>query len=272
LSLPSPGENKVKLYYLTVPAHLRLPVVASLPHSGTYVPRRIFGQFRKDPPPVLSPMDWHLEELYRFLLALGITMIQATHSRYVVNLNRALAPPLFGPERESIVSRSNCFGGPLYDGELSQEKVEERIEKYYQPYHRRLESILRKTVKDYGRAYLLDLHSYYKGPEVDVCLGDVNGTTCSELLTGCFERAFYRQGFNVTRNEVWLGGHITRHYGAMANVEALQIELHFPAYLEGEAFEEDEAPGYDSEKFRGVQERIRRVFIAALDELLGRYV
>jgi N-formylglutamate deformylase len=260
----------VKLFNLVVPDHVRLPVVASLPHSGVYAPRGVLKQFRQDPPPVLAPVDWHLDELYSFLPALGITMIQATHSRYVVNLNRALTPPLFGPERESIVSRNNCFGEPLYDGELGQEDAEHRVEKYYLPYHRRLERLLRNVVRNFGRAYLLDLHSYYKGPRVDVCLGDVNGTTCSELLTGCFERAFYRQGFSVARNEVWLGGYITRHYGAMDNIEALQIELRFPVYLEGETFEGDEVPAYDTDKFRSVQERLRRVFIAALDELLRR--
>jgi N-formylglutamate deformylase len=260
----------VKLFNLVVPDHIRLPVVASLPHSGTHVPPRVLRQFRREPPPVLSPIDWHLEKLYRFLPTLGVAMIQATHSRYVVNLNRPPAPPLFGPESQSIVSQENCFLKPLYDRELNENEVQERIDRYYLPYHRRLEALLRKAVRDFGRAYLLDLHSYRKGPRVDVCLGDVNGTSCSERLTGSFERAFARQGFSVVRNEVWLGGHITRHYGGMNNVEALQIELHFPAYLEGETFGEGEVPGYDSEKFRGVHERLRRVFIAALDELLRR--
>jgi N-formylglutamate deformylase len=260
----------VKVFNLALPDHNRVPVVASLPHSGTHVPRRLFKQFRQDPPPVFAPVDWHLDEVYRFLPGLGIVTIQATHSRYVVNLNRGLTPPFFGPERESVVPRSNCFAHPLYDREPPEDEVRERIEKYYLPYHQRLERILRKTIQDFGRAYLVDLHSYYKGPEYDVCLGDVNGTSCSELLTGSFERAFQHQGFSVVRNEMWLGGHITRHYGSMNNVEAVQIELHFPAYLEGESFGENEVPGYDSEKFRGVRERLRSVFIAAVDMLLRR--
>lgn len=260
----------MKLFNLAVPELTGVPIVASLPHSGRYVPRRVLKQFRQDPPPNLAPVDWHLDELYCFLPQLGITTIQATHSRYVVNLNRNLDPPLFGPERTSVVAENNCFAKPLYDRKPGREDVKERVDKYYLPYHRRLERILKKTVRDLGRAYLLDLHSYYQGPKYDVCLGDVNGATCSELLTGCIENAFTRQGFSVVRNDTWLGGYITRHYGAMDDVEALQIELHFPAYLDGEPFAEDEVPGNDSEKFKGVQERLRRVFIAALDELLRR--
>jgi N-formylglutamate deformylase len=257
----------VKLFNLLVPAHAALPVVASLPHSGTYAPPRVLRQYRQQPPPVLAPVDWHLEKLYAFLPELGVTAIQATHSRYVVNLNRSLTPPLFGPEMESVVSRNNCFAEPLYDIEPGEDAVRERIEKYYRPYHRRLESILRKTVRDFGRAYLLDLHSYRQGPAADVCLGDVNGTTCSGFLTDCFERAFHLQGFSVVRNDVWLGGYITRHYGAMAGVEALQIELHFPTYLEGDTFGEDEVPDYDSVKFRDAQGRLRKVFGYVLKEI-----
>jgi N-formylglutamate deformylase len=262
----------LKLYNLIIPPAVKLPVIASIPHSGTHVPRSVRKQYRNNPPPVLAPVDWYLERLFDFLPEMGVTMLQATHSRYVVNLNRALTPPLFGPERESVVSRSNCFGARLYDRKPDRGVVEDRIRKYYLPYHRRLERILKKTVRDFGRAYLIDLHGYHKGPEVDVCLGDVNGTTCSELLTGSFERAFRRQGFSTVRNDTWLGGYITRHYGAMDNVEALQIELHFPAYLEGDTFEENEIPEYDSDKFRSVQDKLRKVFPAALDELLHRYV
>jgi N-formylglutamate deformylase len=262
------GESLLKLFNLLVPVPVTLPIIASLPHSGTYAPPRILRQYRQQPPPVLAPVDWHLERLYSFLPELSVTVIQATHSRYVVNLNRGLTPPLFGPEMESVVSRSNCFAEPLYDREPGEEAVLERIERYYRPYHRCLERILRKTVRDFGRAYLLDLHSYRQGPTADVCLGDANGTTCSGFLTDCFERAFRLQGFSVVRNDVWLGGYITRHYGAMTGVEALQIELHFPAYLDGDTFQKDEVPGYDSAKFQDVQERLRKVFGYVIKELL----
>jgi N-formylglutamate deformylase len=257
----------VKLYNLLVPARNTIPLVSSLPHSGTHVPRRVDRQFRRYPGPVLSPVDWHLEKLYDFLPGLGVTMLQATHSRYVVNLNRGLEEPLFGPERSSAVSEKTCFGRTLYDVEPDRSQVEERINRYYVSYHRRLAGILDKMVRDYGHVYLLDLHSYYLGPQVDVCLGNANETTCSEPLIGVFETALSRHGFNVVRNEVWTGGYITRHYGNMDNMEALQIELRFPAYLEGDTFEEEEVPEWDSDKFRNAKERLRRVFSDVIEEL-----
>jgi N-formylglutamate deformylase len=259
----------MKLYNFHVPVKNRLPIVASLPHSGSYIPPEIYGQFKQDPLPAFSPVDWYLERLYGFLPELGITVLQATHSRYVVNLNRALKEPLFGPERTCVVPDNTCFGKPLYNREPAPSQVEWRIKEYYTPYHRKLSEILEEIVQEFGYVYLLDLHGYYRGPEVDVCLGDVNGTTCSERLIGAFERNYRHRGFNVVRNELWVGGYITRHYGSLDDVEALQIELRFPAYLEGDAFEEEEAPDWDSEKFRNARKKVRLVFADVVNDLVS---
>jgi len=71
------------------------------------------------------------------------------------------------------------------------------------------------------------------------------------------------------RNEKWIGGYITRHYGSKDNVEALQIELRFPAYLDRESFDEEEVKEWDSDKFRNAKERLRKVFSEIIKELCG---
>ena len=217
-------------------------------------------------------MDWHLDKLYDFLPDLGITVIQATHSRYVVNLNRELRSPLFGPEKSSVVAGEDTWGNAFYDTELSESEIVERIDKYYTPYHRQLSRILAQMIRDFKHVYLLDLHSFFAGPVQDVCLGNANETTCSEQLIGCFERLLRKYNFSVTRNEVWTGGYITRHYGNTDSIEALQIELRFPAYLEGERFGREEITEWDSVKFRDAQERLRRVFSDFVGELLNHKV
>ncbi len=258
----------MKLYAVLVPTQIRLPVLANLPHSGTYVPRNIDRQFKQDPRAILPNMDWHLDKLFDFLPELGITVLEATHSRYVVNLNRGLRPPLFGTENSSVISRETTQGSVLYETEPTQSEIEERINRYYIPYHEQLTELLGKMIQEFGRVYLLDLHSFFTGPSADVCLGDVNGTTCSERLVGCFERALREHDFSVTRNEVWTGGYITRHYGNTDNIEALQIEIRFTAYLEGEYFGEEEITKWDSDRFRSAKKRLQKAFSDAINELL----
>ena len=63
------------------------PLLVSMPHTGTHVPdvllRRMTPAAR-----ALPDTDWHLERLYDFVDALGASLLIATHSRYVVDLNR----------------------------------------------------------------------------------------------------------------------------------------------------------------------------------------
>ena len=63
------------------------PLLVSMPHVGTYVPdlllRRMMPIARTVP-----DTDWHLEKLYDFAGELGASVLAATHSRYVVDLNR----------------------------------------------------------------------------------------------------------------------------------------------------------------------------------------
>jgi N-formylglutamate deformylase len=250
----------MKLYNLMVPNRYRVPVLATIPHSGIYVPSEIRKQFRQNPRPILTNMDWHLDKLYDFLPELGITILQATHSRYVVDLNRQIKEPLFGPHASSVISEDNTQRRPLYDTELSAEEIESRINRYYYPYHEKIKAILEGMINDFGYAILLDLHSYFVRPVTDICLGNCNSNTCSERLISSFDAAFRKHDFNVASNEILTGGFITRHYGSIPNVESLQIEIRFPAYLEGDYFGEEEVTEWDCGKFRNAKSRLRKVF------------
>ena len=167
----------MQLYNLSTPETARIPLVVSLPHSGTCVPSEVDDQFDAETVPALAPVDWHLDKIYDFLPELGITVIQATHSRYVVNLNRALTEPLFGPESTCAVPDMTCFRKPLYNNHPSRAQVEQRIEKYYHPYHRELSGIVKGFLEEFGCVYLLDLHSSWRIFTWNSCI-DFNCFAC----------------------------------------------------------------------------------------------
>ena len=63
------------------------PLVVDIPHAGTYVPDAIAA--RLTPAACAFPdTDWHVEKLFAFARDIGATLLVATHSRYVVDLNR----------------------------------------------------------------------------------------------------------------------------------------------------------------------------------------
>ena len=63
------------------------PLVIDVPHAGTHVPPGIAA--RLTPAARAVPdTDWHVEKLFAFARGAGATLVVATHSRYVVDLNR----------------------------------------------------------------------------------------------------------------------------------------------------------------------------------------
>ena len=64
------------------------PLLISMPHPGTYVPPALAARFTAEARQV-PDTDWHMERLYAFAKdELGASILVATHSRYVVDLNR----------------------------------------------------------------------------------------------------------------------------------------------------------------------------------------
>jgi N-formylglutamate amidohydrolase len=250
----------MQLYNLLLPNQSKIPILASLPHSGTYIPADIKRQFKQNPKPILTNMDWHLDKLYDFLPELGISVLQATHSRYVVDLNREVKNPLFGPYLSSVIFQENTQGRPLYDRELTGTEIESRLKTFCYPWHNQLKIMVDTMIREFGQVLLLDLHSYFLHPQTDICLGNCNGSACSAATLSTAAQAFRNQNFSVSVNDTLTGGYITRHYSTFANAQCLQIELRFPVYLPGEYFGEEEITEWDSPKFHAAKTRLKNAF------------
>lgn len=250
------------LFTLLVPTGKPLPMVANLPHSGLQLPKDVAAQLIPEQLRRLPNSDWHLQQLYSFLPDLGITVLQANYSRYVVDLNRALKPPFFGSFWSAVVPEQTAFKQPIYVQEPDQRQVRSRIDEFYTPYHHQLTALLNEKVAQFGKVYLLDLHSFMGLITDDACLGNANGESCSAALIDQAADSFTQQAYQVVKNKVFTGGFITRYYGQQPNVEALQIEIRYPTYLPDDQLEVDEIPQWRGPKFEQAQTKLREVFTA----------
>ncbi|MBX2864861.1 MAG: N-formylglutamate amidohydrolase [Leptolyngbyaceae cyanobacterium MAG.088] len=251
---------EVPPFHIHRPTVSPCPVVASIPHSGLVIPAEIKGALNTQFQRFLPHQDWHLDKLYTGLPELGITVLEAVYSRYIVDLNRAAKAPFIGGFWQAAVPKQTAYSQPLYRVLPSNQNVQDRISQVYQPYHRQLEHLLQQTIDKFGYAYLLDLHSF-SGPISDqVCLGNANGKTCSEMLISAVESSFSLNGYQVVRNRVFNGGYITRHYGCMAGIESLQIELRYHNYLNLEQLEQKRVPDWNVPEFYHAKQRIQELF------------
>lgn len=244
------------------------PLIVSMPHTGTHVPEwlapRLSAAAR-----ALPDTDWHLERLYDFLDGLGASVLVATHSRYVVDLNR---PPdganLYpGQDTTGIVPLDTFHREPLYLPGFppSDDEVGKRIETYWRPYHQRLQQALEETKAKHGHALLWDAHSifselprFFKGKLSDFNLGTAGGKSCAPGIGEALAKAV--EGYSVVLNGRFKGGYITRRYGDPANgVHAVQLELSEATYI-------DERPPY------GLREKLARELRPQLRTLLELFL
>lgn len=78
-------KDKQSMYTINTSLH-ELPVVISLPHSGTYITSEMAENLMDD---VIFPnTDWYLPKLYGFLKELGFTIIINNMNRHLIDVNR----------------------------------------------------------------------------------------------------------------------------------------------------------------------------------------
>jgi len=247
-----------------------LPVVASLPHSGVHLPPELEDHFTPAHRSWLRNTDWFLPELYAFLPELGVVALEATHSRYVADLNRDPARRLFGPFFEAIVAERTAYGHDIYLTRPDQAELETRVARYHAPFHAELRRLLAERRAAFSRALLLDLHSYMGPGDHDVVLGDGHGSTCSPEIVAHFERAFREQGFDVAVNAPYPGGFVVRSQKDLPAISALQIELRYPLYMDCTGIDVAVRPTLDPARIAALQPRLRRALELAIAGFLRR--
>lgn len=248
------------------------PLLISMPHVGTYVPPQLAARFTDEARQV-PDTDWHLERLYDFAEELGASVLIATHSRYVIDLNR---PPdgasLYPGQSVTGLCPVDTFDDtPLYAaGDVPGEaEIAQRREAIWQPYHRQLAGELERLKSLHGVAALWDAHSirsvlprFFDGKLPDLNLGTAQGASCDPALAQSLrDIAGQAQGFTSVLDGRFTGGYITRQHGRPAQgVHAVQLEMTQCSYMQ-EVLPFDYLP----EVAARVQPHVRRMLEAVLD-------
>lgn len=249
------------------PSSPAIPLVVSIPHTGTLLPDDIRGRLAS-PAMAAQPMtDWHLHHLYDFLPELGVTMLHAVFSRFVADLNRPPDGRVLYPGRfeTGLVPLETFQGDPVFAEPPDAGEQESLREAFHAPYHVQLRALLEEHIVEAGRVALVDAHSVTSaasrlhGPlHEDIYLGDRDGVTCGEWLRDCLRTAFEVEGMKVSVNEPYKGGYITDHYGRLPGVDAIQIEMCQRVYMD----EASPETGLRHPRFGIAKLALRRVFTA----------
>lgn len=222
------------------------PLMVSMPHVGTGLPPDLAARIN---PAALSlaDTDWHLPLVYDFVRGMGATLLVATQSRYVIDLNRppdgaSLYP---GMTTTSLVPTETFRGELLYpDGAPDEAEIARRREQWWQPYHAALAGELARLRAMHARVVLWDAHSiasvlprFFEGRLPDLSFGTADGHSCDPALTEAILAPVRAQSdYSWVLNGRYKGGHITRSNGLGAGgVHAIQLEKVQDIYMDESA-------------------------------------
>ncbi len=248
--------------YRLVEPETPTPLVVSVPHAGVLIPPEDRATVGADERTVLRDADLFVDRLWRGAPRLGAAFLVATHSRYVLDLNRS---PLdvdtlvcaeveipSRPNPRALIWRVSTEGKDVLPRPLTKAELESRIERVHRPYHEKLAALLEDRRRRFGYAILVDGHSMPSVGRVghsdtdrrraDIVPGDVRGKSCSASLMTTVCAHFTEAGFEVRANDPYMGGYITRHHGRPGRgIHAVQIEVNRDLYMDEDACTFDDA-------------------------------
>jgi N-formylglutamate deformylase len=218
------------------------PLLVSIPHNGSRIPEAIassmtsHGRTSRD-------TDWFLDRLYDIPELSDASMLVAEYSRYVIDLNRpdsneSLYP---GQTTTGLIPLQRFDGEPIWESVPGVEETANRIETFWRPYHRQIESELDRMVQEFGVAVLIEAHSIesqlprlFEGSLADFNIGTDLGKSCGTALSDSVMDVLKSQSqYTHVLNGRFVGGFITRNYGEPSRGRhSIQFELSQVNYMD----------------------------------------
>lgn len=261
-------KMSIKPYYLIQPKSKRVPFILSIPHRGTEFPKELKNRYVPELVEVLDDTDWNLEELYDFASDLGITVIYAKYSRWVIDLNREpSSKPLYADGRliTELCPTTTFLGEDIYikkEFEPNDAEIKRRLENYYHPYHQKIDELIAELKNEFGQVVFWDAHSIRRQVQTirqelfpDFILGDNNEKTAAKKFIETVLNSLKSSDWQINHNKPFKGGFLTRSKGNPKNgIHALQLEMSKDLYMS------NNETVYDYEKAKDVKALLRKTF------------
>ncbi|TNC74244.1 N-formylglutamate deformylase [Rubellimicrobium roseum] len=221
------------------------PLILSLPHVGTHLPPAVADRLN-DEGRVLRDTDWHVDALYEGLLP-KVTVVAATHHRYVIDLNRDPAGGSLYPGQTTtgLIPEATFDDVPIWQPGQEPAEADRALwrERVHRPYHAALAAEIVRVRESLGVAILYDCHSIrseipwlFPGVLPDLNIGTDGGRTCAPALEETVVAVARASGRSWVLNGRFRGGWTVRHHGRPSEgVHAIQMELAQASHLAAES-------------------------------------
>jgi N-formylglutamate amidohydrolase len=224
------------------------------------------------PPEFRSPVSFtavhdnasmHVEDLFADAPRHGATLLKCVYATFFIDNNRheldldpaaidgawpvPLQPHVRTLKGLGLIKTKSRHGEPLQERKLTVAEVEERLAKYYRPYHREMKRIVDTLHARFGVLRQLSGHCMSATgapthidagkPRADFCISDLNGTTSSREFVDLLVATLRGYGYSVAVNDPYFGNELIRRYGDPARgIDSIHFEVNKKLYMDVNTF------------------------------------
>ncbi|HEU4405243.1 MAG TPA: N-formylglutamate amidohydrolase [Polyangiaceae bacterium] len=237
------------------------PLIVEVPHAGLAADAEALATLAVPAYCLVQDADLFVDELVTEAPDEGATLLVASYSRYIIDLNRSErdldAPAVEGAglspngSPHGLIWHRSTGGLPALRAPLHRGEFERRLARIYRPYHAALAGLIAEKRARFGHVVLLSAHSMpstgrdQAGRETeraDVVPGTRGRSTAAAPFIDQVERVASRHGFSVRHDDPYRGGFTTAHYGDPRNrVHAVQVEVARRLYMNEKTLEREPA-------------------------------
>ncbi len=272
------------------------PLIIISAHSGRYYPDEFLEKACLTKQQFRFFEDMYMDHLiFDQTHDLGFTNLIAHYPRSFIDLNRhidEIDTALFSdtPKNRTFITSSKVaagygvipsrfFNSQIYDQPHPVSYFMDRLQRYYLPFHQKLQTIIDQTYQKFGKCLILDCHSMpsliptkstslhtpvthlRKTGFADFVLGTRHGTSCDPEITNLITQFLTHHAYRVSQDIPYAGGYITQTYAYAAKaISVIQIETNRNLYM-------DEISFHKKSEFSELNSVFRSLFKIIIDKI-----
>lgn len=252
-------------------AHPVIPpwMLFHVPHDSTLIPHEVRERYFLSDMELDKELRLMTDHHTRDLFTQGLDdrqVISAGVSRLVVDVERFEVDDLEPMSSKGMgVIYIQTHNGRRLRAVPTNAERQNLLDHWYYPHHRQLESKVDESLSQWGKALLIDCHSYpsqclpyelnQKSHRPEICIGTDPFHTPGSLIDR-LSRALVAEGFETGIDTPFSGSLVPKtHYRKDGRLDSVMIEVRRDLYL-------DEDKGVLSPSYEAIRHKLRRVLLA----------
>ena len=243
------------------PLSRAVPILVDVSRSGREYPK----EYRSPLPftTVHDNVSMYVEDLWGGAPDAGATLLYCSFPNTWIDVNRheldmdpaivegewpvKLKPSPRTLEGLGLIKTKARYGEPFQERKLSVSEIEERLNRYYRPYHAELKRIADDLYSRFGRLTQISCHCMSAvgapthpdagQPRADFCVSDLKGVSASKEAMSLIVETLKSYGYSVSVNTPYVGNELIRRIGDPARrIDSIQVEINKKLFMDTKTF------------------------------------